>query len=96
MASLALRVLNKIKHHPKIGLVILAYVAFIALGVAWPSIRSTFSIPLDAVGLLITCSVAGFMTSTFLSGPLVAVVFLALLGLYRWSMISRKVQSKNR
>ena len=70
---------TKIKHYPKIGLVILAYVAFIALGmpdgllgVAWPSIRATFSIPLDAVGMLLTAAVTGYMTSSFLSGPLIA------------------------
>jgi len=73
------KVLDKIGRYPKIGLVILAYVAFIALGlpdgllgVAWPSIRASFSIPLDAVGLLLTACVAGYMTSSFLSGPLVA------------------------
>ena len=70
---------TKVKHYPKIGLVILAYVAFIALGmpdgllgVAWPSIRASFSIPLDAIGMLLTASVTGYMTSSFLSGPLIA------------------------
>jgi fucose permease len=70
---------KKIKHYPKIGLVLLAYIAFIALGmpdgllgVAWPSIRVSFSIPLDAIGMLLTASVAGYMTSSFLSGPLIA------------------------
>jgi fucose permease len=74
-----LKIWDKVKHYPKIGLVILAYVAFIALGmpdgllgVAWPSIRTDFSIPLDAVGLLLTACVAGYMTSSFSSGPLVA------------------------
>lgn len=69
---------NKIKHYPKIGLVILAYVAFIGLGmpdgllgVAWPSIRTGFSIPLDAIGMLLTAAVIGYMTSSFLSGPVV-------------------------
>src|SRR5215203_1616382 len=70
---------TKVRHYPKIGLVILAYVAFISLGmpdgllgVAWPSIRTTFSIPLDAIGMLLTASVAGYMLSSFLSGPLMA------------------------
>lgn len=74
-----MKVLDRIRHYPKIGLVVLAYVAFIALGlpdgllgVAWPSIRASFSIPLDAVGLLLSACVAGYMTSSFLSGPLVA------------------------
>jgi fucose permease len=73
------KIWDKVKHYPKIGLVVLAYIAFIALGmpdgllgVAWPSIRASFAIPLDAVGMLITAAVAGYMTSAFLSGPLVA------------------------
>jgi len=69
---------NKVKTYPKVGLVVMAYIAFIALGmpdgllgVAWPSIRFDFSIPLDAVGMLLSSAVAGYMTSSFLSGPLV-------------------------
>lgn len=69
---------TRVKQYPKIGLVILAYVAFIALGmpdgllgVAWPSIRTSFSIPLDAIGMLLTAAVTGYMTSSFLSGPLI-------------------------
>jgi len=74
-----LKIWEKIKHYPKIGLVILAYVAFIALGmpdgllgVAWPSIRTGFSIPLDSVGMLLSASVAGYLTSSFLSGPVIS------------------------
>ena len=74
-----MNLLQKILHYPKLGLVLLAYVAFIALGmpdgllgVAWPSIRSSFDIPLDAVGWLLTASVSGYVTSSFLSGPLMA------------------------
>jgi fucose permease len=74
-----LKILTKVRQYPKIGLVILAYVAFIALGlpdgllgVAWPSIRVSFSIPLDAIGMLLAVVVAGYMTSSFLSGPLIA------------------------
>ncbi len=70
---------NKIAHYPKLGLVLLAYIAFIALGmpdgllgVAWPSIRASFSIPLDALGMLLTASVAGYMTASFLNGPLIS------------------------
>jgi len=62
----------------KIGLIILAYVAFVALGmpdgllgVAWPSIRISFSIPLDAIGMLLTAAMAGYMASSFLSGTVV-------------------------
>ena len=74
-----MKIWDKVTHYPKIGLVILAYGAFIALGmpdgllgVAWPSIRTSFSIPLDAIGLLITAAIAGYLTSSFLSGPLIA------------------------
>jgi fucose permease len=62
-------------------LIILAFVAFIALGmpdgllgVAWPSIRASFSLPLDAVGWLLGAAVTGYLTSSFLSGPLIARV----------------------
>ncbi len=71
--------LTKIKTYPKLGLILLAYIAFIALGmpdgllgVAWPSIRAGFSIPLDALGMLLTASVAGYLTSSTLSGPLMS------------------------
>ncbi len=69
----------KVRQYPQIGLVLLAYVAFIGLGmpdgllgVAWPSIRNGFSIPLDAIGMLLTASVIGYMTSSFASGPVVS------------------------
>jgi fucose permease len=59
------------------SLVILAYIAFIALGmpdglggVAWPSIRSDFSVPLDSLGILIIASTVGYVSSSFLSGML--------------------------
>jgi fucose permease len=70
---------KKISKYPRLGLVLLAYAAFIALGmpdgllgVAWPSIRVSFGIPLDAAGILMTTSVAGYLTSSFLSGRLIA------------------------
>ncbi len=60
---------------------LLAFIAFVALGlpdgllgVGWPSIRTGFSIPLDAIGMLLFASVAGYMTSTFLSGFLLSRV----------------------
>ena len=69
---------NKIIHYPKISLVILAYIAFIALGmpdgllgVAWPSMRADFFVPLDSLGLLLIASTTGYMSSTFLSGALI-------------------------
>jgi len=71
----------KVKQYPRKGLVLLAFVAFIALGlpdgllgVGWPSIRASFAIPLDAIGMLLVASVAGYMTSSFLSGFLLSRV----------------------
>jgi fucose permease len=63
----------------RLGPILLAYAAFIALGmpdgllgIAWPSIRTDFGIPLDSLGMLLFASVTGYTTSTFLSGALVA------------------------
>jgi fucose permease len=60
------------KGYSKLGLILLAYVAFIALGmpdgllgVAWPSMRADFSIPLDSLGMLLFAAVTGYMTSSF-------------------------------
>ncbi len=60
-------------------LLVVAFVAFISLGlpdgllgVAWPSMRASFGVPLDAMGLLLAASVSGYMISTTFSGPLVA------------------------
>src|SRR5512138_408589 len=70
--------LAKAKRNPRLGLILLAFIAFVALGlpdgllgVAWPSIRTGFSIPLDAIGMLLTSATAGYMTSSFLSGTIV-------------------------
>ncbi len=71
--------LRTAKNYSKLSLILLAYVAFIALGmpdgllgVAWPSIRAGFSIPLDALGMLLAAAVIGYMTSSFLSGTLIS------------------------
>jgi fucose permease len=61
------------------GLIILAFVAFIALGlpdgllgVGWPSIRSTFGIPLDALGMLLFTATIGYLTASFFNGKLIS------------------------
>ena len=66
-------------NNSQITLIVLAYVAFIALGmpdgvlgVAWPSIRATFGIPLDSMGALLLASVGGYLVSSFSSGYLIA------------------------
>ncbi|MDT8380652.1 MAG: MFS transporter [Brevefilum sp.] len=72
---------NKVKNYPRLGLILLAFIAFVALGlpdgllgVGWPSIRNDFFIPLDAIGMLLFTSVAGYMTSSFLNGFLLSKV----------------------
>jgi fucose permease len=62
-----------------IGLILLAYIAFISLGlpdgllgVAWPSIRAEFARPLDSLGLLLISSTTGYLTSSFFSGRIMA------------------------
>ncbi len=74
-----MNIVTKLKNYPRLGLILLAYIAFIALGmpdgllgVAWPSIRSSFSIPLDALGGLLFCSTAGYLLSSFFSGKLIS------------------------
>lgn len=59
-------------------LIILSFIAFISLGlpdgllgVAWPGIRDSFDLPLDALGLLLVFSTTGYMFSSFFSGELV-------------------------
>ena len=74
-----MNILRTAKGYSKLSLILLAYVAFIALGmpdgllgVAWPSMRADFSIPLDSLGMLLFAAVTGYMTSSFLSGALIA------------------------
>jgi fucose permease len=70
---------TKVKQYPRLGLILLAFIAFVALGlpdgllgVGWPSIRTGFSVPLDAIGMLLIASVTGYMTSSFISGFLIS------------------------
>lgn len=71
----ALRTQNRLR----IGLLLLAYVAFISLGlpdgllgVAWPSMRIDFDLPLDALGLLLIAFMAGYLTSSFFNGGVIS------------------------
>lgn len=57
------------------GLIVLAFIAFISLGlpdgllgVAWPSIRHGFGVPLDALGALLIAINCGYLVSSFGSG----------------------------
>jgi fucose permease len=70
---------KKVTRYPQLGLILLAFIAFVALGlpdgllgVGWPSIRADFSIPLDALGMFLIAAVSGYMTSSFLSGYLLS------------------------
>lgn len=67
-------------------LVALAYVSFISLGlpdglngVAWPSIRAYFNLPIDALGSLLVMFTAGYLVSSFGSGRLLARMSIGLL-----------------
>ena len=72
---------HSMKHltQKKMGVIILAFSAFIALGmpdgllgIAWPSLRTDFGVPLDALGMLLLTGVSGYVTSSFVSGILIA------------------------
>ncbi|WP_433131962.1 MFS transporter [Micromonospora sp. CA-240977] len=60
---------------PRAALLLLAYLAFVSLGlpdgllgVGWPSIRSDFGVPTEAVGLVLTAGTVGYLTSSVLAG----------------------------
>lgn len=64
---------------PDILPIAIAYLAFAAqglavnmMGVAWPFIRQTFGLPLDAVGLLFIAEMVGLLVTSSCGGPLVA------------------------
>jgi fucose permease len=68
------------------GVILLSFIAFISLGlpdgllgVAWPSIRHDFAIPLDAIGTLLAASTAGYILSSFFSGVLVKLLGIGRL-----------------
>ena len=61
--------------------VLLAYVAFVSLGlpdgllgVSWPSISGDFGVPLEALGLLVAVTTAGYLTSSFLAGVILRLL----------------------
>lgn len=70
----------------RLALVVLAFLGFAslglpdgAIGVAWPRIRETFALPLDALGALLLASVGGYVAASFLSGALLARISLGTL-----------------
>jgi fucose permease len=61
------------------NLLVLAYIAFIGLGlpvsligVAWPTLRAELSLPLDALGLLLISSTIGYLISSFIIARLIS------------------------
>ncbi|RKR91497.1 fucose permease [Micromonospora pisi] len=60
---------------PRPALLLLAYLAFVSLGlpdgllgVGWPSIRADFGVPTESVGLLLTAGTVGYLTSSVAAG----------------------------
>ena len=73
-------------------LVALAFVAFISLGmpdglhgVAWPSVRDSFKLPVDAIGILLIFSTTGYISASFFNGVLIR--WLGLGGLLAVSCV---------
>jgi fucose permease len=67
-------------------LIALTYLSFVSLGlpdglngVAWPSIRGYFNLPLDALGSLLVMFTAGYLASSFSSGRMLALMSLGSL-----------------
>jgi fucose permease len=79
LKPVSMKTLKKFFHQPSLGLILLAYVAFIALGmpdgllgIAWPTIRQGFGIPIDALGMLFLTATSGYLFSSFVSGKLIS------------------------
>ncbi|MEH1166115.1 MFS transporter [Micromonospora sp. CPCC 205539] len=71
---------------PRASLLLLAYLGFVSLGlpdsllgVGWPSIRTDFGVPTEAVGLLLTAGTVGYLTSSVLAGFTLARVGVGAL-----------------
>lgn len=69
----------KLKNRSSLLLVGLSYLSFVSLGlpdglngVAWPSIRAYFDLPLDALGALLVMFTLGYLASSIRSGWLLA------------------------
>lgn len=67
-------------------LLALSFIAFVSLGlpdgllgVAWPSMRQTFGLPLDALGALFISSTLGYMSASFASGAILRRMRLGTL-----------------
>lgn len=74
------------RRRSELVLIGLAYLAFVSLGlpdgligVAWPSIRAYFNLPLDALGSLLVMFTAGYLVSSFISGRLLSLMSVGAL-----------------
>ncbi|TDP91301.1 fucose permease [Halanaerobium saccharolyticum] len=72
--------------HKKYLLIALIYIAFISLGlpdgllgVAWPEMRESFSLPLDALGIILIGSTTGYLLSSFFNGFFMRKIGVAVL-----------------
>jgi fucose permease len=68
-----------VKRRSELLLVAVSYASFVAsglstgmLGVAWPSVRETFALSLDALGLLLLTEMVGNLLVSFCGGPLIS------------------------
>src|SRR5688572_15820061 len=64
---------------PRGLMVAIAFAAFVSLGlpdgvlgVAWPSVRATFGLPVSHLGTVLFAVMAGYLASSFASGAVVA------------------------
>ncbi len=67
-------------------LIALIYIAFISLGlpdgllgVAWPEMRNSFHLPLDALGIILIGSTSGYLLSSFFNGFFIKKIGIAVL-----------------
>lgn len=74
------------KKNKKYLLIALIYIAFISLGlpdgllgVAWPEMRNSFSLPLDALGIILIGSTSGYLLSSFFNGFFIKKIGVAVL-----------------
>lgn len=70
---------QKLFARPGLPILFLIYTAFIALGtpdgmfgVAWPTMRQGFGVPIDAIGLAMVFGTAGYLLCSFFAGRLIA------------------------
>lgn len=67
-------------------ILLLAYTGFVGLGlvnslmgVAWPSVRQTFGLPVDALGILLIANTVGYMIASAVSGRLMSILNAGML-----------------